>query len=291
MARVQIFDLRNDTRPMRAAPIHLSAAAAAQKARLRLENVRRHLLTDLGFASALQNDVALGAARECRARGEPERAKHLAELLVYLFRFDQEMSDAAPPRQFDIPRQQNAILRPRDAREFVIVRIRQKSRIVPQQSQPRGESPQHIVREESHRPDYTAGGAPRQACAQKQIFAKVPRLSRNAPSVIIARTEGRMPLTRTQVQHIAELAKLKLSDEELDRMTPQLSAILDHAARLQELDTDAIPPTASVVPLQNVMREDQVAPSLPRDDVLANAPDKDERSEFFRVRAILKDEG
>ena len=100
-----------------------------------------------------------------------------------------------------------------------------------------------------------------------------------------------MPLTRTQVQHIAELAKLKLSDEELDRMTPQLSAILDHAARLQELDTDAIPPTASVVPLQNVMREDQVAPSLPRDDVLANAPDKDERSEFFRVRAILKYEG
>lgn len=100
-----------------------------------------------------------------------------------------------------------------------------------------------------------------------------------------------MPLTRTQVQHIAELAKLKLSEEEIDRMTPQLSAILDHAARLQELNTDAIPPTASVVPLQNVMREDQIAPSLSRDEVLANAPDKDERGEFFRVRAILKDEG
>ncbi len=99
-----------------------------------------------------------------------------------------------------------------------------------------------------------------------------------------------MPLTRTQVQHIAELAKLKLSEEEIDRMTPQLRAILDHAARLQELNTDSIPPTASVVPLQNVMREDQVVPSLPRDDVLANAPDKDERGEFFRVRAILKDE-
>ena len=98
-----------------------------------------------------------------------------------------------------------------------------------------------------------------------------------------------MPLTRRQVQHIAELAKLKLSDEELDRMTPQLAAILDHAARLQELDTDAIPPTASVVPLQNVMREDQEAPSMPRDQVLANAPDKDERGEFFRVRAILKE--
>ncbi|HEX7594360.1 MAG TPA: Asp-tRNA(Asn)/Glu-tRNA(Gln) amidotransferase subunit GatC [Anaerolineae bacterium] len=100
-----------------------------------------------------------------------------------------------------------------------------------------------------------------------------------------------MLLTRTQVQHIAELAKLKLSEEEIDRMTPQLSAILEYAARLQELDTDAIPPTASVVPLQNVMREDQIVPSLTRDDALANAPDKDERGEFFRVRAILKDEG
>jgi aspartyl-tRNA(Asn)/glutamyl-tRNA(Gln) amidotransferase subunit C len=98
-----------------------------------------------------------------------------------------------------------------------------------------------------------------------------------------------MPLTRTQVQHIAELAKLKLTDAELARMTAQLSAILDHAARLNELDTDAIPPTASVVPLQNIMRDDTVAPSTPRADVLANAPDRDERGEFFRVKAILKE--
>jgi aspartyl-tRNA(Asn)/glutamyl-tRNA(Gln) amidotransferase subunit C len=98
-----------------------------------------------------------------------------------------------------------------------------------------------------------------------------------------------MALTRAQVQHIAELAKLKLSDDEIDRMTQQLSAILDHAARLQELNTDAILPTASVVPLQNVMRADEVTPSLPRDDVLANAPDKSEEGEFFRVRAILKE--
>ena len=98
-----------------------------------------------------------------------------------------------------------------------------------------------------------------------------------------------MLLTRAQVHHIAELAKLKLTEDEIDRMTPQLSAILGHAARLQELDTDAISPTASVVPLQNVMRQDRVAPSLSRDDVLANAPDKDERGEFFRVRAILKE--
>jgi aspartyl-tRNA(Asn)/glutamyl-tRNA(Gln) amidotransferase subunit C len=98
-----------------------------------------------------------------------------------------------------------------------------------------------------------------------------------------------MSLTRVQVQHIAELAKLKLSEDEIDRMTVQLSAILDYAARLQELNTDAIPPTASVVPLQNVLREDQVSPSLVRDDVLANAPDKDEENQFFRVRAILKE--
>jgi aspartyl-tRNA(Asn)/glutamyl-tRNA(Gln) amidotransferase subunit C len=100
-----------------------------------------------------------------------------------------------------------------------------------------------------------------------------------------------MPLTRAQVQHIAELAKLELEEEEVDRMTRQLSAILDYAARLQELDTEAISPTASVVPLQNVMRADVVAPSLSREQVLANAPDKDERGEFFRVRAILKEEG
>ncbi len=98
-----------------------------------------------------------------------------------------------------------------------------------------------------------------------------------------------MALTRALVQHIAELARLKLSDDELGRMTEQLSAILDYAARLQELDTKAIPPTASVVPLENVMRADTVAPSLAREAVLANAPDKDEKDEFFRVRAILKE--
>ena len=98
-----------------------------------------------------------------------------------------------------------------------------------------------------------------------------------------------MSLTRAQVEHIAELAKLKLSEDEIDRMTVQLSAILDYAARLQELNTDAIPPTASVVPLQNVLRQDVVAPSLARNDVLANAPDKDDENQFFRVRAILKE--
>ncbi len=98
-----------------------------------------------------------------------------------------------------------------------------------------------------------------------------------------------MSLTRAQVIHIAELARLRLTEAEIDRMQQQLSAILDYAARLQELDTESIPPTASVVPLQNVMREDKVQPSLPREEVLANAPDKDESGEFFRVSAIFKD--
>ena len=98
-----------------------------------------------------------------------------------------------------------------------------------------------------------------------------------------------MALTQAEVQHIAELAKLKLSDDEIAKMTEQLSAILDYAARLNELNTDAISPTASVVPLSNILRADTVEPSLPREDVLANAPDKDERGEFFRVKAILKE--
>ncbi len=98
-----------------------------------------------------------------------------------------------------------------------------------------------------------------------------------------------MALTRAQVQHIAELARLQLSEQEIDRMTEQLSAILEHAARLQELDTRSIPPTASVVPLQNVMRDDIVTPSLPREETLANAPDRDSSGEYFRVNAIFKE--
>lgn len=96
-----------------------------------------------------------------------------------------------------------------------------------------------------------------------------------------------MRLTREQVAHIAELAKLRLTDEEMEMMARQLSEILDYAARLDELDTAAIAPTASVIPNQNVMRPDRVTPSLPREQVLANAPDCDPQREFIRVRAIL----
>lgn len=97
-----------------------------------------------------------------------------------------------------------------------------------------------------------------------------------------------MALTRAQVAHIAELARLALTDEEMERMAKQLSDILEYAERLNELDTDAIPPTAGVLALQNSMRPDVVTPSLERADVLRNAPDTDASGEFFRVRAILE---
>lgn len=96
-----------------------------------------------------------------------------------------------------------------------------------------------------------------------------------------------MALTRKQVEHVAELAKLKLTDEELNRYGEQLSAILDYAARLDELDTAAIPPTASVLPLRSVMRADEVKPSFEREALLRNAPAVEDGC--VRVQVILEE--
>lgn len=81
-----------------------------------------------------------------------------------------------------------------------------------------------------------------------------------------------MPLTRQEVEHIAQLAKLALTEEEKERFRQQLSAVLEYAARLEALDTDAIPPTATVLPLHNVARPDEPRPPIPRDDLIDNAP-------------------
>ncbi len=94
-----------------------------------------------------------------------------------------------------------------------------------------------------------------------------------------------MPLTFDDVKHIADLARLGLTQEEVTQYRNQLSEILDHAAILQQVDTSAIPPTATVLPLRNVMRDDEVEPSLSQEDVLANAPDAVDG--YFKVRAIL----
>ena len=94
-----------------------------------------------------------------------------------------------------------------------------------------------------------------------------------------------MKIDRHMVEHIAELAKLQLTEQEIDLYAGQLSAILEYAERLQSIDTDAILPTASVLPLRNVLRPDVVQPSLPRDQALANAADVEDNQ--FRVEAVL----
>jgi len=93
-------------------------------------------------------------------------------------------------------------------------------------------------------------------------------------------------LSRAEVEHIAELAKLSLTEEEKEKFREQLSAILEYADTLQHLDTEAIPPTATVLPLRNVMVTDEVRPSFPREDILANAPQAEDG--YFKVQAILE---
>ncbi len=95
-----------------------------------------------------------------------------------------------------------------------------------------------------------------------------------------------MKLSRDEVLHIALLARLGLTETEVDRLKEQLSNILENFEVLQQVDTSGIPPTAQSIALQNVMRGDEVASSLPQSQVLANAPQKEEN--FFRVRAILE---
>ena len=94
-----------------------------------------------------------------------------------------------------------------------------------------------------------------------------------------------MTLSIADVEHVAALARLGLTDEEKERLREQLSSILEHIAALNELDTEAIPPTASVAGLVNVMRADEVRPSLPREAVLLNAPRQADG--FFEVHAVL----
>jgi len=95
-----------------------------------------------------------------------------------------------------------------------------------------------------------------------------------------------MKLSREEVLHIALLARLGLTEAEVDKLREQLSNILENFEILQQVDTSDIPPTAQSIALQNVVSEDEVAPSLPQSQVLANAPQRDEG--FFKVRAILE---
>jgi len=93
-------------------------------------------------------------------------------------------------------------------------------------------------------------------------------------------------LGRQQVRHIAELAKLGITEEEADLFAEQLSEILEYAQMLNRLDTSAIPPTAQAIRMCNVTRRDQVQPSLPPDEILANAPQR--QGNCFKVKLILE---
>jgi aspartyl-tRNA(Asn)/glutamyl-tRNA(Gln) amidotransferase subunit C len=88
-------------------------------------------------------------------------------------------------------------------------------------------------------------------------------------------------IDRAQVDHVARLARLRLTDEESERMVRELSSILDHIERISALDLDGVEPTSHVVDLTNVLRADEPRPCLPREVALAQAPDATE--EGFRV--------
>ena len=94
-----------------------------------------------------------------------------------------------------------------------------------------------------------------------------------------------MTLTLQDVEKIAALARLELSQEEKETYQEQLSAILEYAARLNLLDIEDVAPTTSTVALQNIMREDVVEPSLSLEDVLFNAPDSSQNQ--FLIQAVL----
>lgn len=95
-----------------------------------------------------------------------------------------------------------------------------------------------------------------------------------------------MKLSREEVLHIARLARVGLTESEINRLSEQLSQLLENFEILQQVDTTGVPPTAQSVDLQSVMRDDEVAPSLPANDILANAPRKE--GDCFRVRAVLE---
>jgi len=93
-------------------------------------------------------------------------------------------------------------------------------------------------------------------------------------------------LTLREVEHVALLARLELTADEKQTLTEELNVILEHFERLQELDTTDVEPTSHAIPLQNVFREDEVRPSLPREAFLREAPEA--RGEYFVVPRIVE---
>lgn len=96
-----------------------------------------------------------------------------------------------------------------------------------------------------------------------------------------------MKITREEVEHVARLARLALSEGEREKIRAQLDAILTYIDKLNELNTSQVEPTSHVIPMTNVFRDDTVRPSLSQEEALANAPDRHDA--FFRVPRIIEE--
>jgi aspartyl-tRNA(Asn)/glutamyl-tRNA(Gln) amidotransferase subunit C len=97
-----------------------------------------------------------------------------------------------------------------------------------------------------------------------------------------------MPISRADVEHVARLARLRLTDDELDRYQAQLTVILEEADKIKRLPTEGVPPTAHAVPMANVWREDVVGPTLTQAEALSTAPEVEQ--DRFKVPRIIEDE-
>ena len=96
-----------------------------------------------------------------------------------------------------------------------------------------------------------------------------------------------MKLKREEVLHIAALARVGVTDTDVEKFQEQLSNILENFEVLKKLDTSNVPPTAQSIELKNVIMADEIKPSLPQEDVLANAPQRE--GDFFKVKVVLED--
>lgn len=91
----------------------------------------------------------------------------------------------------------------------------------------------------------------------------------------------------TVVRYVADLARISLADDEVERFTAQLSVVLEAVGKLREVDTEKIPPTASVLPLENVLREDEARPGLTLEQAMRNAPVRE--GDLFRVQTVIEE--
>lgn len=98
-----------------------------------------------------------------------------------------------------------------------------------------------------------------------------------------------MPIDRQTIVHVADLARIALTEDEIARFTGQLSVVLDAVERLSQVDTSVVLPTASALPISNVEREDVARPGLTTEEALANAPKGGRDGEFFRVQEVLEE--